>query len=224
MAINFPENPALNDDFIAENGNVYIFDGEKWVGAVPNPNYADIQGATGPEGPAGPEGPGGSIDSAGSYELANLDVTGELAIGPTTTNPHYKVETFSVTRGLNQGPAGNIVNGTTIDASNYSKIKITAMARYQNTDRISVDERTFYKAGNTFVAIGHDGGSRKTEPTEAENVSEALLGPIVDSDFGLIFRRVSNTIQVGVVFLVTNALYGGNIQCTIETWSTPPST
>ena len=69
MSVNFPPNPQPGDSFPSEAGTIYIFDGEKWVSAVPNPDYADIQGATGPQGQdgqtgaTGPQGPAIDIGS-----------------------------------------------------------------------------------------------------------------------------------------------------------------
>ena len=75
MAFNFPRNPLFGQ--IVEAGSFrFRYDGDKWATVVANPNFADIQGATGPEGPAsvipgppgatGPQGPQGSPGPAAS--------------------------------------------------------------------------------------------------------------------------------------------------------------
>ena len=68
MAVQFPQNPEQGDQFISPTGSIYIYSDDKWVGAVPNPNYADIQGATGPAGPAGATGPAGGEGSGGGFD------------------------------------------------------------------------------------------------------------------------------------------------------------
>ena len=79
MSVQFPQNPSEDELFVAPTGSIYIYSGGKWLGAVPNPNYEDIQGATGAtgqEGPIGPTGPTGPTGGAGP--------TGPT--GPTGTN------------------------------------------------------------------------------------------------------------------------------------------
>ena len=85
MAVEFPQNPAVDEQFTASNGNIYIFDGEKWVTAVPNPNYADIQGATGATGPEGTFSSGADAN-IGTLTVDQVDIEADLNItdGATT--------------------------------------------------------------------------------------------------------------------------------------------
>lgn len=34
MALNFPQNPLINDPYESPNGTLYIWDGEKWVSQI----------------------------------------------------------------------------------------------------------------------------------------------------------------------------------------------
>ena len=65
MAVTFPQNPSPGDTFPADNGTIYVWDGTKWESRVPDPNYANIQGATGVPGPLGATGPTGSTGPKG---------------------------------------------------------------------------------------------------------------------------------------------------------------
>ena len=54
-ALDFPNSPSVNDEYLAPNGRRWVWNGTAWVlgfGAL------DI-GATGPTGPIGPTGPTG---------------------------------------------------------------------------------------------------------------------------------------------------------------------
>ena len=65
MAVQFPQNPNPGDQFLAPNGSIYVYTQGRWLGAVPDPNYEDIQGATGATGPPGPAETIGSTGPAG---------------------------------------------------------------------------------------------------------------------------------------------------------------
>ena len=65
MAVNFPQDPQEGDQFTADTGTIYVYEDGKWVSRTPDPNYADIQGATGPQGPTGATGPKGDTGDTG---------------------------------------------------------------------------------------------------------------------------------------------------------------
>ena len=77
MPINFPSNPSEGDTFEANTGTIYRYDNNKWVSAVPDPNYADIQGATGPQGTKGAKGDKGDTgDDATLIKYSAVSPTG----------------------------------------------------------------------------------------------------------------------------------------------------
>ena len=71
MAVTFPANPAEGDQFISPNGPIFVFTNDKWVSAE-SPNYADIQGATGPIGASGPPD---------NVNISTLSVSGISSLG-----------------------------------------------------------------------------------------------------------------------------------------------
>lgn len=66
-ALNFPDNPSVNDEFIAANGRRWVWNGSSWMlgfGAL-NIGATGPAGATGATGPIGPTGPQGLQGIAG---------------------------------------------------------------------------------------------------------------------------------------------------------------
>lgn len=55
MSLNFPEQPIVNDLFLAANNVIYRWDGFKWIG------YDEIKPSIGATGPTGPQGPMSTI-------------------------------------------------------------------------------------------------------------------------------------------------------------------
>ena len=82
MSVQFPQNPSQDELFVAPTGSIYIYSDGKWLGAVPNPNYEDIQGATGLTGSTGPTGDIGPAGSTGPTGL-----TGPTGATGTNNSP-----------------------------------------------------------------------------------------------------------------------------------------
>ena len=67
MAVNFPDPPYTEgQQFEAPDGTIFRYDNGRWLSATPNPNYQDIQGATGLTGATGVEGPIGATGQTGA--------------------------------------------------------------------------------------------------------------------------------------------------------------
>ena len=95
MAVQFPQNPVEGDSFISPVGIVYVYQDSKWISAAVNPNYANIQGATGPQGPPAPQGASfiatGTI-STGDTVVVNADGTASVITQTQTTGPGGSAE------------------------------------------------------------------------------------------------------------------------------------
>jgi len=87
MAVSFPQNPQEGDSFASGN-YVFVFTDDKWVSAVVNPNYQDIQGATGATGPEG-GGSGTTVNyngasAWGTFNGASAILEGSLNVASLT--------------------------------------------------------------------------------------------------------------------------------------------
>lgn len=78
MAVNFPQSPQPGDEFIS-GGIVFVFEDNRWVGAVTNNTLNTIVGATGPEGPEGPGIVG--VDTTALSGFNNVEISGALGVG-----------------------------------------------------------------------------------------------------------------------------------------------
>ena len=67
-ALNFPNNPSLNDFFVA-NGRRWQWNGSAWQ-RIPDPGAQGVQGATGPQGAQGRQGATGADSSV--VEVLNV--------------------------------------------------------------------------------------------------------------------------------------------------------
>jgi len=80
MAIlNFPPSPSVGQQYIADNGVIYVFDGAKWEGSLTyyentSTSYVGATGATGPHGTTGATGLTGSTGIQGIQ--GNIGATG----------------------------------------------------------------------------------------------------------------------------------------------------
>ena len=106
MAINFPDNPILNEEFIF-HGTIYVWDGVKWLasgglGATgplgPTGPKGDDSEVAGPTGPKGEEGLPGEWDTAqtvndktASYTLLTVDA-GKLITVSSSSNLDVTVD------------------------------------------------------------------------------------------------------------------------------------
>ncbi len=94
----FPENPVLNQQYLAGD-YAFQWNGSAWVGIAVSPE--GLEGATGPAGPDGATGPGGPAGATGEDGTpGTTGATGANAIGQvqsTTKTDTYFAETTSWT-------------------------------------------------------------------------------------------------------------------------------
>lgn len=105
-AITFPENPVLNQQFLAGD-YAFQWNGAAWIGISVSPE--GLEGATGPEGPSGDNGSTGATgDDGPSGPQGTTGATGANAIGQvvstTKTDTYYAatsnwidIPSFSIT-------------------------------------------------------------------------------------------------------------------------------
>ena len=178
MAINFPSNPSQEDTFPADNGTIYVFDGEKWVSAVPDPNYADIQGATGVPGPLGATGPTGATGPKG--DKGDKGDQGDPATDATTLDGLDSTQFV-------RSDANDALSGTlTFNSASLSRFAFGGLVFNDNRyayfgSGAGNDARLGSNGSNLFLDLGsgvsswyiRDGSTIRFEFTKAGNLEVA---------------------------------------------------
>ena len=122
MAFNFPSNPAEGETIQAGRFS-FQYSGGKWNSVLANPQFVDIQGATGPEGPVGGPGPQGATGEPGPEgpagspgPAASVGATGsEGPVGATGETGAQGPQGATGLTGATGQPGSPATNAATID-------------------------------------------------------------------------------------------------------------
>jgi hypothetical protein len=80
MALNFPDNPQTGDTYLAPNNQLYLYDGEKWIGFV-TPAGTVAQGITF----VGDDSSGTRVSDGESFKIAGAGSVTTAVSGDTIT-------------------------------------------------------------------------------------------------------------------------------------------
>lgn len=193
MAINFPDNPSINDTFIV-SGTIFTWTGVKWKSTAVTEISSDIS----------PE-LGGELDlnNTGITGTGNINVTGIITSTSFSGNGANltSLSSAQLTGALPAIDGSNLVSGKwTLGASGTSDYTFTGIGFTQTTN----DPTLYLKRGEVYEFVNNSGGSHPFQIRES-NGGAAYDNGVTNNG------AASGTITFAVPYNAPDTLY---YQCT----------
>jgi hypothetical protein len=239
MALNFPDNPQTGDTYLAPNNQLYLYDGEKWIGFV-TPAGTIAQGITfvgdDSSGTRVSDGESFKIAGAGSVTTAvsgdTVTITGSASaqgitfVGDDSTGTRVSDgESFKIagTQNITTAVSGDTLTITGPDLSSYltavpktidvNAISSSDSSAIQINDAVNISGAVTANAGLTVPgAINGLGNSKLDFNTYGANT--AYLTTTSDDTTALFMGAVS-----AELYAQTNILIRTNTDETAKVWT-----